>query len=125
MIETKLTNTDPNIILVKFSGRISLEEVGNDRAFGEIIKGLNGAPFSVVCDFADAVIMSEEVSKVFIKAQSFAVDRGMIRDAFVCTSAVIRLQFSRIARESGRAKSLGKLRFFETAEEAYAYINSK
>jgi hypothetical protein len=66
--------------------------------------------------------MPADVCAVFVKGQEFAVARGMERDAFVCTSSVLRLQFARLARESGRAASLGPLRFFDTLVEGAAYL---
>jgi hypothetical protein len=60
--------------------------------------------------------MPADVCAVFIKGQEFAVARGMERDAFVCSSSVLRLQFVRIARESGRIASLGTVQFFDSPE---------
>lgn len=122
MIETKLLQTNPNVILVAFTGRVSFDDVTTDRQFGQYIKILHGASFRVIGDFTATTTMPEEVGAVFMKAQSFAAARGMERDAFVCSSAALRLQLTRLARESGRADALGPMRFFATLEEALAQI---
>jgi hypothetical protein len=66
--------------------------------------------------------MPADVCAVFVRGQEFAVARGMERDAFVCSSSVLRLQLVRIARESGRIGSLGPLLFFDSVDAGRAYL---
>jgi hypothetical protein len=122
MIHSRLCADDPAIVLVAFAGRISLSDIQNSRDFGNVVKALGNKPYRVLCDFTQAITMPAEVCAVFIKGQEFAVAHGMERDAFVCTSSVLRLQFARIARESGRIASLGPLHFFDTLAEGRAYL---
>lgn len=121
-IRAQLCAGEPTIVLVEFTGRISLADIRASRDFGHVVKALAGKPFRVLCDFTQAVTMPSEVCAVFVRGQAFAVARGMERDAFVCSSSVLRLQFARIARESGRSGSLGPLHFFDTLDEGRAYL---
>ena len=107
---------------VTFAGRITLPDIQRSRQFGNVVRSLAGKPFRVLCDFTQTLAMPEEVSAVFIRGQEFAMAHGMERDAFVCASSVLRLQFARIARESGRIERLGPLPFFETVAEARRYL---
>jgi hypothetical protein len=121
-IQSRQLSDEPPVILVEFSGRISLQEIQVARDFGNIVKSLNGRPFRVLCDFTQTLTMPADVCAVFIKGQEFAVARGMERDAFVCSSSVLRLQFVRIARESGRIASLGPVQFFDSLADGRAYL---
>lgn len=121
-IHAHLCAEQPPIVLVAFTGRISLPDIANSRDFGRVVRALAGKPFRVLCDFSQTITMPTEVCAVFIKGQEFAVASGMERDAFVCTSSVLRLQFARIARESGRMTSLGPLCFFDGVEQARSYL---
>src|SRR5690349_7266284 len=113
-IAAQLESEQPAIILLAFSGRIGLADIESNRDFGKLVKSLNGRPFRVLCDFTRLLTMPEEVCAVFVRGQEFAVARGMDRDAFVCSSSVLRLQFARIAQERGRTRSLGPIRFFDS-----------
>jgi hypothetical protein len=121
-IRSQLCSEEPAIVLVEFTGRIGLPDILASRDFGNIVKTLAGKPFRVLCDFTQAITMPAEVCAVFVRGQEFAVERGMERDAFVCSSSVLRLQFVRIARESGRIGSLGPLRFFDSLDAGRAYL---
>jgi hypothetical protein len=121
-IRSQLCSEEPPIVLVAFTGRISLADILASRDFGDIVKALGRRPFRVLCDFTQTITMPAEVCAVFVRGQEFAVARGMERDAFVCSSSVLRLQFARIARESGRIGSLGPLRFFDSLDEGRAYL---
>lgn len=121
-IRSQLCSEEPHIVLVEFTGRIGLPDILASRDFGNIVKALGGRPFRVLCDFTQTITMPEEVCAVFVRGQEFAVARGMERDAFVCSSSVLRLQFARIGRESGRISSLGPLRFFDSLDEGRAYL---
>jgi hypothetical protein len=121
-IRSQLSSEAPSIVLVEFAGRIGLPDILASRDFGNIVKALGGKPFRVLCDFTQTITMPAEVCAVFARGQEFAVARGMERDAFVCTSSVLRLQFARIARESGRIGSLGPLRFFDSLDDGRAYL---
>jgi hypothetical protein len=122
MITTQMLSLQPAILEVSFAGAVSLAEVQGSREFGKRIKALNGAPFYVLCDFSHTIAMAGEVSTVFMRAQAFAVERGMVADAFVTQSGVLKLQFSRVAKESGRLDSLGPLRFFDERAEALSHL---
>ena len=122
LIRAQQCCASPVIVQVEFIGRISLADIRASRDFGNVVKALEGKPFRVLCDFTQAVTMPLEVCAVFVRGQAFAVARGMERDAFVCSSSVLRLQFARIARESGRYGSLGPLRFFDTLEQGRTYL---
>lgn len=121
-IRSQLCSEAPPIVLVEFTGRIGLADILASRDFGNIIKALGGKPFRVLCDFTQTITMPAEVCAVFVRGQEFAVARGMERDAFVCSSSVLRLQFARIARESGRSDALGPLRFFDALDDGRAYL---
>ena len=123
MIEIKKTNDKPAVFTITFQGFLSLQET-NEAAqrFGAGVQALQGAPFRVLCDLSRMSAMPQEVAEVFMKAQSFAVNVGMERDAFVTRSAVIRLQISRLARENERYKKLGDIKFFDTLEAATEHI---
>jgi hypothetical protein len=121
-IRSQLCAQEPPIVLVEFTGRISLSDILASRDFGNIVKALGGKPFRVLCDLTQTITMPADVCAVFVRGQEFAVARGMERDAFVCSSSVLRLQFARIARESGRISSLGPLRFFDSLHEGRAYL---
>lgn len=122
MLKVSLTQTEPNVILVTFTGVVTPEEVERDGRFIETVQALRGAPFRVVCDFENAAAMSPEVADIFVQSQAFAIRSGLERDAFVSSSKVVRLQLARVADESSRLRALGPLRFFDTLDEAYAYI---
>lgn len=109
-------------MLVAFTGRISLPDIASSRVFGTVVRALARKRFRVLCDFSQTITMPAEVCALFIRGQEFAVASGMERDAFVCTSSVLRLQFARIARESGRTASLGPLCFFDDVAQARAYL---
>lgn len=121
-IRAQLCCEQPPVILVEFTGRISLADILGSRDFGNIVKTLGGRPFRLLCDLTQTITMPAEVCAVFVRGQEFAVARGMERDAFVCSSSVLRLQFARIARESGRIASLGPLRFFDSIDDGRAYL---
>lgn len=121
-IRAHLYAEQPPIVLVEITGRLSLPEIKASRDFGNVVRSLAGKPFRVLCDFTQTGTLGAEVCAVFARGQEFAVARGMERDAFVCSRSVLRLQFARIARESGRISSLGPLRFFDTFEEARTYL---
>jgi hypothetical protein len=121
-IQSKLLAETPPIILVEFRGRVGLDDIERSRDFGNVVKSLGGKRFRVLCDFTQAPTMAADVCAVFVKGQEFAVARGMERDAFVCSSSVLRLQFVRIARESGRSASLGPVQFFDSLAEGRAYL---
>jgi hypothetical protein len=121
-IRSQLCGDNPPIVLVEVAGRISLADITASRDFGRVVKSLGGKPFRVLCDFTQTITMPAEVCAVFVRGQEFAVARGMERDAYVCSSSVLRLQFGRIARESGRFSSLGPLRFFDSLEDGRAYL---
>lgn len=111
-------------MLVTASGRLTLPVIQSARDFGNVVRGLGGKPYRVLCDFTQTITMPEDVCVVFMRGQEFAVERGMERDAFVCSSSVLRLQFVRIARESGRFERLGPLHFFDTIEQGRAYLEA-
>jgi hypothetical protein len=121
-IQARLYVERPPIILLEFSGRIGLSDIEANREFGNAVKSLGGKPFRVLCDFTRLLTMPLEVCAVFIRGQEFAIAKGMDRDAFVCSSSVLRLQFARIARESGRTTSLGPVQFFDSLAEGRAYL---
>jgi hypothetical protein len=121
-IRAQLCCEQPPVILVEFTGRISLADILGSRDFGNIVKTLGGRPFRLLCDLTQTITMPAEVCAVFVRGQEFAVARGMERDAFVCSSSVLRLQFARIARESGRIDCLGPLRFFDSIDDGRAYL---
>lgn len=111
-------------MLVTASGRLTLPVIQTARDFGNVVRALGGKPYRVLCDFTQTITMPEDVCAVFMRGQEFAVERGMERDAFVCTSSVLRLQFVRIARESGRFERLGPLHFFDTVEQARVHLEA-
>jgi hypothetical protein len=123
LIAARLCVEEPPIILLELAGRISLPDIQKSSDFGNVVRSMEGKPFRVLCDFTQLITMPEDVCGVFIKGQEFAVARGMERDAFVCSSSMLRLQFSRIARESGRMTSLGPLRFFDSLTEGREYLS--
>jgi hypothetical protein len=123
LIAARLCVDEPPIILLEIAGRISLPDIEKSREFGNVVRSLSGKPFRVLCDFTQLITMPEDVCAVFVKGQEFAVARGMVADAFVCSSSMLRLQFSRLARESGRTASLGPLRFFDTLQEGRDYLS--
>lgn len=124
MIDVAIKDQIPALIVVAFAGKVTLDEITAERRFGDLIRGLRGAAFHVLCDFNEATVMSAEVAEVFLRAQRFAVEHGMQRDAFVCNSATLRLQFTRIADESPRATRLGELHFFDTVAQAEHFLGS-
>lgn len=121
-ISAQLCSEQPPIILLAFSGRIGLADIESSRDFGNVVKAMAGKPFRVLCDFTRLLTMPEDVCAVFVRGQEFAVARGMERDAFVCSSSVLRLQFARIAHESGRARRLGPVKFFDSLPHGRAYL---
>lgn len=123
-IRSQLCLDQPPIVLVTVDGRLTLPAITNSRDFGDVVRSLAGKPFRVLCDFTRTITMPEDVCAVFMRGQEFALARGMERDAFACTSSVLRLQFARIARESGRAERLGPLQFFDTLAEARACLEA-
>jgi hypothetical protein len=122
VIQSRLYGQEPTIVLLAFTGRVTLADITNSRDFDHVIKLLDYKPFRLLCDLTQTITMPAEVCAEFVKGQEFAVARGMERDAFVCTSSVLRLQFARLARESGRTTSLGPLRFFDSLAEGAAYL---
>lgn len=112
------------LLVLAFRGEVTAEEMSEERRFGELIKGLDGRPFRVLCDFSETGTMSPEVADMFRRAQAFAVNRGMERDAFVVNSATLRFQLSRIARDNDRARELGQLQVFEDVDAALSYLES-
>ena len=124
VISSELCSVEPPIILVTVAGRLTLPAMQNSREFGNLIRSLGGKPYRVLCDFTQTITMSEDVCAVFMRGQAFAVEHGMERDAFACTSSVLRLQFVRIARESGRFDRLGSLQFFDSVEQARVYLEA-
>jgi hypothetical protein len=124
-ITAQLASEQPAIILLAFSGRIGLADIESSRDFGNLVKSMNGKPFRVLCDFTRLLTLPEEVCAVFVRGQEFAVARGMDRDAFVCSSSVLRLQFGRIAQESGRTQSLGPIRFFDSLAQGRTYLEQR
>lgn len=121
-IASRLLSVDPPIVLLTVAGRLTLPAIQNASDFRDVVRSLGGRPYRVLCDFTQMITMPEDVCNVFMRGQEFAVERGMERDAFACTSSVLRLQFVRIARESGRFDRLGPIQFFDTLEQARAYL---
>ncbi len=122
MVNVSVTHTKPRIIKVTFEGVLSQSSGPGEGAFHDMVLQLQAEPFRVVCDFRATSAMSPELADLFAKGQAFALRHGMERDAFVSRSQVLRLQLGRVALESARLHALGPLRFFDTLDEAYAYI---
>ena len=124
VIDVTLVSEAPRVIVVTFEGRVLLSDVRDDRRFGELVKGFEGAPFRVVCDFRHTTSMEEGVANAFMRAQSFALKANLEKDAFVTSDPQLRFQLNRIAHDTRRFHWLGPLRFFETIEAAQTYIQA-
>ena len=125
MIDIRRTHVFPAVITVSFRGVLHLDEAQQALgAFQAAIAALEGAPFRILCDMRDAAVMPGEVADLFLRAQDFAVQIGLVRDAFVTKSATFRLQLTRLAREGVRSDKLGPLPFFDAMEDAERWITA-
>lgn len=122
MIEYDRVESDLPVLLVRYAGRVTVEEVDGDDGFLRFVERCSGYPFRIVCDFSDLKIMTSEVAERFLQGQAHAVARGMDRDAFVTTSELLRLQLTRVATESARSERLGEPRWFSTLDAALDYV---
>ena len=120
----ELASESPRVVMVRFEGEVMLADVVGDRRFGDLVKSFKGAPFRVICDFRNTTSMEEGVADAFMRAQSFALKANLEKDAFVTSDPQQRFQLNRIAHDTRRFHWLGPLRFFDSLEEAQAYIRA-
>ncbi len=87
--------------LLTFSGIIDNEEM--KKWVEDSKKALMGAPssFGVVVDMRDLKPLSDETKKTMESGQKLYKEKGMARSAVILSSAILTLQFKRIAQESG------------------------
>ena len=87
--------------LLTFSGMVNLEEMS--KWVEDSKKALTGAPssFGVIIDMRDLKPIAEDVKKKMEEGQILYKEKGMARSAVILSSAVLTLQFKRIAQESG------------------------
>ena len=71
--------------------------------------------FVVLIDLSKAGVLLQEEGKLMAEGQKLYWDRGMERSAVILDSAITKLQFKRIAAESG---IISKERYFTTEENA-------
>jgi hypothetical protein len=124
VVVVELATRSPQVIMVRFEGQVLLTDVVDDRRFSDLVKSFEGAPFRVVCDFQYTTSMQEGVADVFMRAQSFALKANLEKDAFVTRDPQLRFQLNRIAHDTRRFHWLGPLRFFDSLEEAEAYVRA-
>ncbi len=91
--------------LLTFSGMINLDEMS--KWVEDSKKALIGAPlsFGVVIDMRDLKPIAEDVKKKMEEGQKLYKQKGMVRSAVILNSAVLTLQFKRIAQKSGIYKT--------------------
>jgi hypothetical protein len=91
--------------LLTFSGMINLEEMS--KWVEDSKKALTGAPssFGVIIDMRDLKPLAADVKKKMEEGQILYKEKGMARSAVILSSAVLTLQFKRIAQESGIYKT--------------------
>lgn len=122
-IKKTLSNNGTRIYEIIFEGAFDLaayQKAGDDLV--KEIGTLAGKPFRVIIDFLKAKIMDDKECDIFVQTQNQACHAGMERDAFVTTSAVLKAQFERLAATGVRRDKLGNINFFNTLDEARAFI---
>jgi hypothetical protein len=122
LIDVQLLSSRPRVVLVVFSGQVLPDEAQSDRRFGELVKSFKRKPFRVLCDFRNIATLEDAVAETFLRAQSFALKANLERDAFVTADPAVRAQCERISHDTRRVAWLGPLRFFDSLDEARAYL---
>ena len=84
-----------------FAGRITKAE--SEKWYTEseqVLKGLQ-APFGVIIDMRTMGLLPVDAQAVIVRGQSMYRSRGMERSCVILDDAIMRIQFMRLARQSG------------------------
>jgi hypothetical protein len=84
-----------------FSGKMDVSELEEWRAESERVLADSPDSFGVVIDMVDLKPLADEAQEVMIDGQHFFREQGMERSAVLVESAVTKMQFTRLAKESG------------------------
>ena len=91
----------PSGYILKFSGNIQLDEMQN--WYNDSIKYLEDAPesFGVIVDMTRLQPLTPEVQRLMVDGQELYRNAGMQRSSVILQNPIIKLQFNRLAKESG------------------------
>ncbi|MBN2724618.1 MAG: hypothetical protein JXR95_11155 [Deltaproteobacteria bacterium] len=88
--------------LLHFSGNITDDEMKKWVSESEkILKTVKNKKFGIFVDMRDLKPLSPSAKEIMVSGQAIYKTAGMERSVVVVKSAVLKLQFKRIAKESG------------------------
>ena len=93
--------TAPFGFRVTSSGRVTLEEATEQLIESRVLLRVCPKPFGVLVDIRTLLPLSEDVQAVVDETQRLFRHSGLERSAVVLASAVVTMQFMRIAKDTG------------------------
>jgi len=94
-------NLRPSGYILKFSGQVDLEEM--QEWYDESAELLKKAPesFGVIVDMTQLLPLTPDTQALMIKGQGLYKAKGMKRSAVILQNPILKLQFTRLAKDSG------------------------
>jgi hypothetical protein len=96
----KIDKTDLGFFLT-FAGKMTKAEIEKWYAESEQALIEQQAPFGVIIDMRTLALLPVEAQGVMVRGQSMYRRRGMERSCVILDDAITRIQFMRLARQSG------------------------
>jgi hypothetical protein len=87
--------------LLTFSGNIDSDEMEKWVSESQDVLASEPGDFGVIVDMRNLAPLAPEVQQIMVKGQQAYKEKGMKRSAVVVNNAVTKLQFQRLAKESG------------------------
>ena len=92
----------PSGYILTFAGMIKIDEMQNWKKDSQIaLSQESSSSFGVIIDMRDLQPLASETQDVMIEGQKLYKQKGMLRSAVILSSAIISLQFKKLAKESG------------------------
>src|ERR1700679_1430000 len=84
-----------------FAGNMTKAEIEKWYTESEHVLKEPQAPFGVVIDMRTLALLPVEAQEIMVRGQSMHKSRGMERSCVILDDAITRIQFMRLARQSG------------------------
>jgi hypothetical protein len=84
-----------------FAGNMTKAEIEKWYTESEHVLKEPQAPFGVVIDMRTLALLPVEAQEIMVRGQSMYKSRGMERSCVILDDAITRIQFMRLARQSG------------------------
>jgi len=86
---------------ITFAGKMDEEELREWAADSRAALRSSPDEFGVLVDMRDLKLLSDDEQRVMREGQQHYQDAGMVRSSVILDSAILTLQFRRLAQESG------------------------